>query len=232
MSLLVAKDGEDNKTNLDLVGSKRNNVFKRAGLLQQVPELLPLVGAAAVLLLLAVLLPQRVRLPPQLLVHLLLLLVVARLAARLQVDLVDAPVVQLLAEGQGAHLLHHVQLPRAVEVEDGGEGHRVAVEEVLVLREAVVVADLQQRLVGVAVPQAAQAGPGQPVQCSPQDLVRETPDVEPDPSGARLDADDVDGLGGEHGGRGVDLGPAEVPSVRHVCGAGSPRAGGWGLVCE
>ena len=93
-------------------------------------------------LLYSVLLPERLRLPPQLLVHLLLLLVVARLAARLQVDLVDAPVVQLLAERQRAHLLHHVQLARAVEVEDGGERSGVAVEEVLVVVEAVVVSDL------------------------------------------------------------------------------------------
>ena len=163
-----------------------------AGLLQQVPQLLPLVRAAGVVELdLALALPQRLRLPPQLLVHLLLLLVVARLAAGLQVDLVDAPVVQLLAEGQRAHLLHHVQLARAVEVEDGGEGAGVAVEEVLAVVEAVVVADLQQGLVGVAVPQLAQPGAGQPVQGPPQHLVEETPHVEPDPAEEGLAADDV-----------------------------------------
>lgn len=76
---------------------------------------------------------------------------VAGLAAGLQVDFVDAPVVKLLAEAQRAHLLHHVQSPSAVEVEDGGEGAWMAVKEVLVVVEAVVVAHLEQRVVRVAV---------------------------------------------------------------------------------
>lgn len=122
-----------------------------AGFLQQIPELLSLVGPAALFLLLTLILPQCLRFPPQLLIHLLLLLVVPRLAAWLQVDLIDSPVVQLLAKRQGAHLLHHVQLPCSVEVEDGGEGHWVPIKEIFILSEAVVIADLQQWLMGVAV---------------------------------------------------------------------------------
>ena len=56
------------------------------------------------------------------------------LAARLQVEFVDLPEVEVVREGEHAHLLDEVQLARAVEVEDGREGARVAVEEVLVVR--------------------------------------------------------------------------------------------------
>ena len=146
-------------------------------------------------------LPHVLGLPLQLLVHLLLLLVVPGLAAGLQVDLVDAPEVQLLAEGQGAHLLHHVQLPGAVEVEDGGEGAGVPVEEVLVAVQAVVVAYLHDGVMGVAVPQLAQSGAGQPVQGPPQDFVEEAPDVESHPAGVRLAADDVHRVRWQRGAR-------------------------------
>lgn len=132
-----------------------------AGLLQEIPQFLPLLWAAGVIKLsLSLPLPHCLGLPPQLLVHLLFLLVVSGLAARLQVDLVNPPVVQLLAEGEGAHLLHHVQLARAVKVQNGGEGPRVPIEKVLVLVQAVVVADLHQGLVGVAVSELAEPGPG------------------------------------------------------------------------
>lgn len=48
----------------------------------------------------------------------------------------------------------------------------------------------------------------------------ETTDIEPHPSRAGLDADDVDGLRGQHrswGGPGVGFGCAEAHSVCHVC---------------
>lgn len=64
------------------------------------------------------------------------------LTARLQVQLVDAPVLQVVAEGEHAHLVHQVQLAGAVEVEDGAEALGVAVEEVFVVDERVVVAEL------------------------------------------------------------------------------------------
>lgn len=123
------------------------------------------------------------------------------LAAGLQVDLVDAPEVQLLAEGERAHLLHHVQLPGAVEVKDGGEGAGVSVEEVLVVIQAVVVAYLHDRVVGIAVPQFAQPCAGQPVQRPPQDFVEEAPDVQSHPAGVRLAADDVHRIWGLRGAR-------------------------------
>ena len=56
------------------------------------------------------------------------------LAAGLQVELVDLPEVEVVGEGEDAHLLDEVQLARPVKVEDGGEGARVTVEEVLVVR--------------------------------------------------------------------------------------------------
>ena len=56
------------------------------------------------------------------------------LAAGLQVELVDLPEVEVVRECEHAHLLDEVKFACAVEVEDGGEGARVAVEEVLVVR--------------------------------------------------------------------------------------------------
>ena len=56
------------------------------------------------------------------------------LAAWLEVELVDLPEVEVVGEGEDAHLLDQVQLARPVKVEDGGEGARVTVEEVLVVR--------------------------------------------------------------------------------------------------
>ena len=41
-------------------------------------------------------------------------------------------------ESQHTHVLVDVELPRPVEVEDGVEGARVAVEEVLVVEDGVV----------------------------------------------------------------------------------------------
>lgn len=65
-----------------------------AGLLQEIPQLLPLVWAAGVVeLSLSLPLPHRLCLPPQFLIHLLFFLVVAGLAAGLQVYLINSPVV-------------------------------------------------------------------------------------------------------------------------------------------
>ena len=56
------------------------------------------------------------------------------LAAWLEVELVDLPEVEVVGEGEHAHLLDEMEFARAVKVEDGGEGARVAVEEILVVR--------------------------------------------------------------------------------------------------
>ena len=52
-------------------------------------------------------------------------LVVALLAARLPVELVDAPIPKVITESQNTHLLNKMQLARPVEVEDGIEGTRM-----------------------------------------------------------------------------------------------------------
>lgn len=68
--------------------------YRWAGLLQEIPQFPPLVRAAGVIKLsLSLPLPQSLCLPPQLLVHLFFFLVVTSLAAGLQVDLVNPPVV-------------------------------------------------------------------------------------------------------------------------------------------
>lgn len=85
-------------------------------LLQQVPQLLPFLGAASVIEFFPLSLSHGLRLSPQFFVHLLFLLMVPGLAARLQVDLIDPPVIKLLAKRERAHLFHHVELPCPVEI--------------------------------------------------------------------------------------------------------------------
>ena len=65
------------------------------------------------------------------------------MAAGLEVQFVDAPVLEVVTEGEDAHLVHQMQLPCPVQVEDGGEGARVSVEEELVVRKVVVVAEFE-----------------------------------------------------------------------------------------
>lgn len=137
-------------------------------LLQQIPQFLPLLRTAGVVKLpLSVPLAQCLCFPPQLLVHLLLFLVIARLAARLQINLINTPVIELLSKRERAHLLHHVQLPGAIEVQDARERARMPVEEVLVFMQAVIVAHLHQRLVRVAVAQLPQPRARESVQSPP-----------------------------------------------------------------
>lgn len=85
----------------------------------------------------------------------LLALMVLVLATRFEVELVDAPVVEVVAEGDNAHLFDQVQLAGAVKVQDRAEGARVAVEEVLVVHQRVVVAQLHDGFVAGAVAQPA-----------------------------------------------------------------------------
>jgi len=50
------------------------------------------------------------------------------LAAGLEVQLVDAPVLEVVGERQNAHLLNEVKLSCTVEVEHGRERARVTIE--------------------------------------------------------------------------------------------------------
>lgn len=68
------------------------------------------------------------------------------------------------------------------------------IKEILILIQVVVIAHLQEALVGVAVPQLPQACAGQPVQRSPQHLVVETPHVDLNSPGARFAPNDVHGF--------------------------------------
>ena len=76
-----------------------------------------------------------------------------------------------LLECEDAHLVSDVELAGAVEVEDGVEGSGVAVEEVLVVSEGVVVAQPHDLLVGPGAGEHAQSGGGHRVQDAPHDLV-------------------------------------------------------------
>ena len=139
---------------------------------------------------------ERLRLLPHLVLDVLLPLVVLVLAAGLQVELVDAPELQVIGESQNAHLLHQVELSRPVEVEDGREGPRVPVEEVLVVHEVVVVAQLHEGVVAVALPEAAQSGVRQVFQSPPQNFVLRAADVQDHPTVHRLAAHDHEVVGG------------------------------------
>lgn len=78
-------------------------------------------------------LTQTLSLFAHLLVDVLFTLVVFVLTARLEVELVHAPVLEVVAEGDDTHFFDQVQLTRPVEVEDGREGSRMPVEEVFVI---------------------------------------------------------------------------------------------------
>ncbi len=152
------------------------------GLLHEVPEEPLVVDALPVTPLLHLLVvPNVLGLLLHLLDDVLLPGVELVLAAQLEVELVDAPVLQVAAEGQHAHLVHHVQLVGAVKVEDGLEGARVAVEEVLVVHQGVGVAQLHYLVVVAGQGQPAQPGPRIGPQGAPEGLVLLPTHVEENP---------------------------------------------------
>lgn len=75
------------------------------------------------------------------------------------------------------------------------------VEEVLVLLQVVVIADLHEGVMRVAVSELTQPGPWQPVQGPPENLVGQPPHVELDPAGAGLAPDDLRGVRRQRGSR-------------------------------
>ena len=54
----------------------------------------------------------------------------------------------------------------------------MSVEEILILVQIVVIANLQEALVRVTVPELPQACPGEPIQSSPQDFVVKAPHID------------------------------------------------------
>lgn len=74
------------------------------------------------------------------------------LATALEIELVDAPICEIVAERQHAHLVYQVELAGAIEIEDRAERLWMPIKEVLVVDQGVIVAELGDRLVGVAVP--------------------------------------------------------------------------------
>lgn len=78
-------------------------------------------------------------------------LMILVLTTGLEVELVNAPVLKIVAEGQDTHFFDQMQFSCPVKVQDGGKGPRVPVKEELVVLQVVVVAQLHQHLVCVAV---------------------------------------------------------------------------------
>ena len=79
------------------------------------------------------------------------------LATRFEVEFVDSPIFEIVREGDDAHLFDQVQFTRPVEIEDRREGARMAVEKVLVVHQGIVVAEFNNRLVTVALPQSTES---------------------------------------------------------------------------
>jgi len=102
--------------------------FRCLRLLEQVPDLASRLGEPPRPEVLGGSHLKALSLLPHLLEHVLLALVVAVLAARLEVQLVDAPVLEVVGERQHAHLLDEVQLTGAVEIQHGRERSRVTIK--------------------------------------------------------------------------------------------------------
>ena len=86
--------------------------------------------------------------------HQLSRLVVALLAAGFQVELIDAPVVEVLLEGYRAALLPKVKFTSTVEVNDSTEVPGVSVKVVLVVLQTELVAEVQDVLSVPGSPQS------------------------------------------------------------------------------
>ena len=97
-------------------------------------------------------------------------LVVSLLTARLQVQFINAPVVQVLLEGYRTALLSQVKFPSPVEVDDGPEVPGMSVEVVLVVLRVELVAELQDLLGAASPPQFPQSGLWQSVYEGPGDV--------------------------------------------------------------
>lgn len=120
--------------------------------LKKIPQPLLILGTFSVAKFLLLALPERLRLLPHFLVHVLFTLMILVLATALEIELVDAPVSKIVAERQHAHLVYQVELAGAIKVEDRAKRLGMSIKKILVVDEGVVVAELSDRLVGVAVP--------------------------------------------------------------------------------
>ena len=108
------------------------------------------------------------------------------LTAGFQVELVDAPVLEVIPEREDTHLFDQMESSSSIEVQDGSECPRMPIEVELHVDQTVVVADIHDRLVGVAVTQLAQPGVGQTVEGPPHRLVLHPANVQHDPLRHRL----------------------------------------------
>ena len=157
---------------------------RRLWLLHQVPETtLPLCTAATseVLVAAASLASHALRLFTHLLEHVLLALVIAVLAARLQVELVDAPVLKVVGERQDADVVDKVQLTGPVEIEHRRKRARMSIEEELHRRRVEIVAQRAERVaVRRTATQAAETRVRHAFQSPPEGLVTDAADVEHD----------------------------------------------------
>lgn len=88
-------------------------------LFQEIPQVFLIAGAGAVAKLFLVPLLKTLGFLAHLFVNVLLTLVIFVLATGLEVELVNAPIFQVVGEGNDAHFLHQMQLARPVEIEDG-----------------------------------------------------------------------------------------------------------------
>jgi len=207
-------------------------------LLHQIPDAASQTGAGAlsaaeILVDGSSLTSDALRLLAHLLEDVLLALVVAVLAARLEVQLVDAPVLEVVGERQHADVVDEVQLTGPIEVEHGRERARVTVEKELHRRRVEVVAQRAERIaVGGTAAKAAEARVRHALERPPERLVPNPADVEDDAARRPQAADErrVDGRRRRRG-RGQLLHRADADVARfadgtRLVGKQPPRRGG------
>ena len=102
--------------------------LRRLRFLEQVPHLTSQISEPAAAEVFSRAHLKALRLLAHLFEDVLLALVISVLTAGLEVELVDAPVLEVVGKRQHTHLLDQMQLPGAVEVEHGRERARVTVE--------------------------------------------------------------------------------------------------------
>lgn len=82
-----------------------------------------------------------------------------------------------------------------IEIKDGAERFRMAIEKVFVVYKRVVVAKFDDGLVSVAVSKSTKTGVRESVERSPKDFVFYAPNVDDDSAVERLRAHYHEGLG-------------------------------------
>ena len=94
-------------------------------------------------------------------------LVVALLAARLQVELINPPEIKILSEGHGTALLSQVESASPVEIDHGAKVARMTIKIIFIVVQVELITQLKDVGSVLGSPQLAQSGLGQTLQEGP-----------------------------------------------------------------